>query len=105
MMFWLIVIAWLVACMWALRWTLPRLDAADKEEDHEEALEMDADWDQWDREDRPRPVPPILNQSERKRTPPAVFDLPRNKEKGFQERARKAEHLGFRDDDSGPWVA
>lgn len=39
------------------------------------------------------------------RTPSAVFDLPRNKERGFQERARRAEELGFRDEDSGPWVA
>lgn len=39
------------------------------------------------------------------RTPSAVFDLPRNKERGFQERARRAEELGFREDDSGPWVA
>lgn len=39
------------------------------------------------------------------RTPSAVFDLPRNKERGFQERARRAEELGFREEDSGPWVA
>lgn len=100
--FWLIVGAWLVACVLAIRWTLPRLDASDKESDHEEALKLDKIWNVYM---AARPVPPILNQSERKRTPPAVFDLPRNMEKGFQERARKAEHLGFRDDDSGPWVA
>lgn len=41
----------------------------------------------------------LLAEIDRARKPPAVFDLPRNKERGFQDRARRAEELGFRDDD------
>lgn len=86
MVFWLIVIAWLAACALAIRWTLPRLDASDKELDHEEAIDEDRRWDaaaypvglprlqtaaEWYAYERrmlgaPKvpPVPPILNQSE-----------------------------------------
>lgn len=77
MIFWLVVAGWLVACVWAIRWTLPRLDASDKESDHEEALKLDKIWNVYM---AARPVPPILNQSEQ-----------------WQERARKAESLGFID--------
>ena len=53
------------------------------ERDHEEAIRMN---EEWDREGYPvglPPVPPILNQSER-----------------WQERARRAEALGFMDEEA-----
>lgn len=48
---------------------------------HEDALREDAEWDRTVTPVDWPPVPPILNQSER-----------------WQERARRAEALGFRDD-------
>lgn len=79
-MFWIISLAWLAACAAALWWVLPRLDASGKELDHEEAILMNEEWDE---EGYPVGLPPILNQSER-----------------WQERARKAEGLGFLDEEA-----
>lgn len=83
MMFWLIVAGWLAVCVLAIRWTLPRLDASDKELEHEEALLMDEEWNSKRYPFVPFGLPPILNQSER-----------------WQERARKAEGLGFMDEEA-----
>lgn len=52
------------------------------ENDHEEAIRMNEEWDEEGWPVGLPPVPPILNQSER-----------------WQERARRAEALGFLDTD------
>lgn len=81
---------WIIGCVWAVWWVLPRLDAADKELLHAEAIHDD---EEWERERRKGWRYPSVADYAVGSQPlkPAVEDA------DFQTRARRAEALGFMD--------